>query len=413
MGRPHGHHRDSVLTTQAWQSPPNRAAIVFSLLFRQKRATLQVKEKPLFSRSTEVMKQVSAVITALDWLTPTVLGIRVAQANQQPLFPFQAGQYASINFPDHRYLNGFRPFSIASSPTRPQEIEFGVRTNGRFTGALKHLAVGDRATVQGPFGSFTLRGVQKRPVVMLAGGIGITPFIGMIRALTDTQAATPIILLYSARNRTETAYHVELQRLAKRNPKFRYQLHLTDAGQTVADKQIVSAKITGEEILKFADENFWNATFFLCGPAPFMQAMENTLLAMGIPDAHIRSESFSVKPGALFEPNSPWPKLVFATWGTIAAVTIGVIANQYKKQSNSTNQNVNTEDTHTPVTTNTATTNTNATITNTVSTPVTTPTNTGSTTNTSTNTTTVTPTTPVVTQPVVPQYNFRPRATMS
>lgn len=119
---------------------------------------------------------------------------------------FNAGQYMRFRIPGHEGVD--RTWSIASSPTEPQELEFqisnvagGVGTEGWL---FSTAAVGDQLELSGPYGRFVLRTWEDKPIVMLAAGTGLAPLASMVRhALTDGQYEGHITLYAGARTPDE------------------------------------------------------------------------------------------------------------------------------------------------------------------------------------------------------------------
>jgi len=110
-----------------------------------------------------------------------------------------------------------RAFSLSSSPSETGILAVICKiTDTPFKRALSHLVPGDSAHVYGPLGHFLLD--PSRPSVFLAGGIGITPFRGMLRFAVDTGLAQPLALFYSARVPEELVFREELDRLARSSP---------------------------------------------------------------------------------------------------------------------------------------------------------------------------------------------------
>lgn len=106
-----------------------------------------------------------------------------------------------------------RRFSLSSSPTETDAIAITSKMTGSpYKEKLKALEPGEFVEVRGPIGDFLLE--EDRPAVMIAGGIGITPFRGMIRYAADRRIRTRIALLYSARTPEEFAFRGELDGLA-------------------------------------------------------------------------------------------------------------------------------------------------------------------------------------------------------
>src|ERR1019366_4016478 len=112
-------------------------------------------------------------------------------------FGFQPGQYAAISFWHKGRQTPARCFSIVSSPTDQEFLRFSLRVNGHFTKAVEDIKPDDPIKVYGPFGGFIFNTVHDSDVIMLAGGIGITPFISMIRYISRLKTTNKVVLLYS------------------------------------------------------------------------------------------------------------------------------------------------------------------------------------------------------------------------
>ncbi len=111
-----------------------------------------------------------------------------------------------------------RSFSLSSSPSEPGHIAVTCKiTDTPFKQALSRLQPGDPAEVYGPLGSFLFDGT--RPSVYIAGGIGISPFRGMLRYAADTGNTSEKRLLYSARVPEELVFRAELDRMARASPQ--------------------------------------------------------------------------------------------------------------------------------------------------------------------------------------------------
>lgn len=128
------------------------------------------------------MQKLRCRIRDVPMITPTVIEVRLASIAGSKL-SYAAGQYATLSFPSVERLRSNRPFSFVSAPT-DNDVRFGIRIGGPFTRALSRLQPGDLAVVTGPFGRFTLDRATQAGIVLLVGGIGVTPFLSMVREAT-------------------------------------------------------------------------------------------------------------------------------------------------------------------------------------------------------------------------------------
>lgn len=196
-------------------------------------------------------------------------------------FAFVPGQHLQLRIETLKYPDPRGPeriFSIVSSPKNKEHLIVAFRHSG--SGFKQTLVEGTpelKVQIEGPFGYFTLPKDEAQPVVLLAGGIGITPCMSMIRYATETKRTTPITLLYANRDRASTAFIDELEELAVRNHSFKL---CNRFGQI--DESYVREKVA--DIAK--------PIWYIVGPPPMVNAMRDLLSRLGVDDAKIRVEEF-------------------------------------------------------------------------------------------------------------------------
>lgn len=200
-------------------------------------------------------------------------------------FAYRAGQYLTFRIPwEGREL--VRCYSLASSPDCESEHKVTVKRidGGRVSHWMNdHLAPGDEIDVLPPAGRFVLR-ENDRDMVMFAGGSGITPVISLIKTALLTTGRR-IFLVYANRDEGSIIFRDELADLAARHPERLEILHRLDAREGFLD----SAAVRG---LLEASPGRREAEFYLCGPGPFMEAVEAGLAESGIPRARVYKEVF-------------------------------------------------------------------------------------------------------------------------
>lgn len=271
------------------------------------------------------MRRIFAVVQRINFLTPTVLDLTVARENRKSFPDFLPGQYATISFPGHPILKSERSFSLVSPPTMRRTIRFGIRIEGRYTRALQEVRPADRVMVSMPYGKFTFMPQRDQSSLMIAGGIGVTPFLSMIRTATDIKLPNDITLVYSIRSLDDAAYVDEINALESANPHFQAVYAVTDQRVPVGSPRFVPGWITADLLSALLGGTVWGRSYFLCGPPSFMKAMTANLQSLGLPARDIRTERFGVGSTALIEQGTPIPKYVFAAWGAAAAIMLGAI----------------------------------------------------------------------------------------
>lgn len=221
-----------------------------------------------------------------------ILTLKPKSASDQ--IRYQAGQYATIGFwGENGRRSPMRSFSIVSSPYTTTELQFAIRISGEYTKALAKQDIGNEIFIRGPFGEFMIDSRYDRNIVMLAGGIGITPNLSIIRAAAETKLSTPITLLYSVKNGYNVPFYDELRELEIKNPKFKMLLFVTNQTAVPNGARILGGPITAERLNQLVAGRYGGITYFICGPKPFMEGIENILITNSVEVTSIISESFT------------------------------------------------------------------------------------------------------------------------
>lgn len=135
---------------------------------------------------------------------------------------FKAGQYAYWRFFSDAVGREEHAFTIISPPG-DDEIGFCVEASGYYRSALHRVRVGEKATVDGPYGNFTLPDEESIPVLLIAADIGISRFLAMLQDMVINHSLRPATLIWAVKSRKDLVYDSEFLKLAKRLPSFRYK----------------------------------------------------------------------------------------------------------------------------------------------------------------------------------------------
>jgi ferredoxin-NADP reductase/DMSO/TMAO reductase YedYZ heme-binding membrane subunit len=230
--------------------------------------------------------------------TPDVRTFRLVAPEGGPLpFSHVAGQYLNLALTiDGRRVN--RSYTIASSPTRNAYCEISVKraTDGYGSRHLHETwREGQRVKVSAPAGKFVFAGHEANRVVLIAGGIGITPMMSVVRSLTDRGWGGDIYLLFSVRLVQDVVFRDELAYLEARFPNLHVRICVSRDPDTAWDGP--RGQIMRETITTFVP-NLTHGPVLLCGPDAMMSAMRALLLSLGVPDAEVRQEEFFSPPAA-------------------------------------------------------------------------------------------------------------------
>jgi benzoate/toluate 1,2-dioxygenase reductase subunit len=186
-----------------------------------------------------------------------------------------------------------RSYSFSSAPGASR-VEFVVRNvpNGRMSAYLTDGAgEGDAISFLGPFGSFYLRPVE-RPVLFLAGGTGIAPFLSMLGSLDKSGFAQPVRIVYAVTNDFDLVGLDELERIAQANANFSYVTCVAAPESTHPRKGYATAHVEP------AWMNDGEVDVYLCGPPPMVDAVRGWLTETGVNPASFHYEKFSPNAGA-------------------------------------------------------------------------------------------------------------------
>jgi len=212
------------------------------------------------------------------------------------MFDFRPGQYVTVKIAGVDDPRGpQRPFTLSSSPSEADALWITTRMGGSpFKEALKELGAGGdcsgRVNLRGPLGKFTLD--RQRPAVMIAGGIGITPFRSMIRWVKDTQAEVPIVLLYSNETPAEIAFREELDDLAEAESWLEVVHTITDP-EAAEDWDGRTGRID-DKLIGEAAARLDHPVYYVCGPPGMGEGVHDAVVEdLGVREADLRPESFS------------------------------------------------------------------------------------------------------------------------
>jgi len=193
-----------------------------------------------------------------------------------------AGQFFRWRFLIRGLWWAANPYSLSAAP-RPELLRITVKTVGSHSAALRHLQPGTAVLAEGPYGGFTAARRTRRKVLLLAGGVGITP----IRALLESMPARPgdLTLLYRASEPRDLVLCEEIEHLAAQRG--------IRVGYLLGSRRPGTADPLSADQLHRLIPGLRSHDVFVCGPDGMSTATIATLRAAGVPRRHIHHESFS------------------------------------------------------------------------------------------------------------------------
>jgi len=210
-------------------------------------------------------------------------------------FTFKAGQAADLTLlnPLETDSGGnIRTFSIASPPFEEQ-LTFATRMRDTaFKRSLKVVPLGTEIQIAPPFGSFTLHKNANKPAVFLAGGIGITSFLSVIRQADHDRLPNKLYLFYSNRRPEDAPFLEILQGLEKTNPNFRLVATMTEMARSSREWNGETGLIDGEMVTRHV-RTLQGPIYYVAGPPPMVAAMREMLVGAGVDEDDVRTEEFA------------------------------------------------------------------------------------------------------------------------
>ncbi|MGH9475134.1 MAG: ferredoxin--NADP reductase [Terriglobales bacterium] len=210
-------------------------------------------------------------------------------------FDFRAGQTIDLKLPqlpDSTPGGNLRTFSLADDPSAAALLVATRMRGSAFKNEFAAMPLGGALDFEGPFGDFTLPNRDTRTIVLLAGGIGITPFRSMACDAAHRKLGHRIVMFYGNRRPEDAAFLGDLMALQSGNPRFTCVPVMSEMETSSRPWTGLHGLIDGKlmsEHLKQAHEPL----YFIAGPPGMVTALRVTLHGTGVDDDDIRTEEFS------------------------------------------------------------------------------------------------------------------------
>jgi propane monooxygenase reductase subunit len=212
------------------------------------------------------------------------LVLRLVESGDFKFFP---GQYVDIAVPGTGETRSFSMANTSARESRQLEFIIKIYPDGLFSHFLDtKLQVGDRLSLTGPFGVFTLRDAPDTDLIFVGGGAGMAPILCLLRSMAERGIARKAVYYYGARRRGDLCFEDELRALERALPSFRYVPALSEDewdGETGLITDVV-ARLAGD---------IRGAHAYVCGPPPMVEAAVPLLTRLGVPEKHIYWDKFT------------------------------------------------------------------------------------------------------------------------
>ncbi len=219
--------------------------------------------------------------------TDDVIALTLTSADGDALPGFRPGQFVGVKIDE-----AVRSYSlIGAAVDAPDAYRIGVRhiDNGHVSSAIaERLQIGDRIELQAPSGGFVLPLRNEFPVVLIAGGIGITPFMSYLESLTGSPDEPSVLLHYGCRDVASQPFAARIAELEQRLPNLTVVTHLSrpEAGDRFDHAVRFSSQRVTDDLIAA------RARFYICAPDAMIKEATGELLARGVPRFEIFSERF-------------------------------------------------------------------------------------------------------------------------
>jgi predicted ferric reductase len=203
---------------------------------------------------------------------------------------FRAGQFAWLALGQRPWDIDSHPFSFSSSAARADRLEFTIKALGDFTARIGEVPPGTAAYLDGPYGNFVLDN-EDEGAVLIAGGVGLTPVLSILRTMRDRGDRRPAWLVYGEASKETLLCRQELDTLAAEGRlNLVYVLERPGEGWT-GERGLITPAVLERAL---AGARGPRLRYFVCGPAPMMDAVESWLVRSGVSPGAIRSERFNI-----------------------------------------------------------------------------------------------------------------------
>lgn len=216
--------------------------------------------------------------------------ILAVEPDGHPGLRFLPGQFVWLKLGDSAYTLQEHPFSFSSSAETPGRLEFGVKELGDFTSAIGRVSPGTRAYLDGPHGSLSIDRYPAAGYVFIAGGIGVTPIVSMLRTMADRGDRRPALLVYADDAWDRMPFRDDIEGLRERMGLD--VVYVVEEGHEGWDGEV--GLVTPGLLARHLPDERIERDFFVCGPNRMIDAVEAALMARGVSSWRIHAERFNL-----------------------------------------------------------------------------------------------------------------------
>jgi predicted ferric reductase len=245
---------------------------------------LWIRTRPLRNRRKPLC------VSAIEPAGADAIRLQIVSDDRQ-LPAYLPGQFGFITLSSAHVSSEEHPFTIASSPTGPDALEFLVRTTGDWTAQLQNLQPRDGVLLDGPYGLFSHLLISgPTEIIMIAGGIGITPMLSMLRYMADSGDQRQLTVLWNNQTPDHIVSPDAFEKLAAQLKGLRI-LHVMTRAPDYNGEQ---GRLDRPKLKRLLSNCSRSAAVFVCGPDQMMKAVRTSLVSLGFQRHMIFMERFSL-----------------------------------------------------------------------------------------------------------------------
>jgi len=243
-------------------------------------------------RSGLPVQEAEAEVVANNAVTHDMRHLVLRLVDDSTEFKFFPGQYVDITVPGTDEVRSFSMANTSARESRQLEFIIKIYPDGLFSDYLdKQLKVGDRLTISGPYGVFTLRDAPDTDLIFVGGGAGMAPILCLLRSMAERGIDRKAVYYYGARRQSDLCFEDELRALEQALPNFRYVPALSEQTGPEDEWEGEIGLIT-DVVSRLAGE-LRRAHAYVCGPPPMVEAAVPLLTRLGVPEKHVYWDKFT------------------------------------------------------------------------------------------------------------------------
>jgi predicted ferric reductase len=229
-------------------------------------------------------------ISSVERLNRNVCRLTLTPGSGAPA-PHRPGQFVFLRLAGGPVGSQEHPFTLSSAPRSDGRLTLTIKASGDYTSAIMSAKVGQRATIDGPYGRFSYldRAEKGGTLVFIAGGVGVTPMLSMLRFLSETEPERDVTFLWANRTREDVFAADELDQLTAQMPNLR--VHHVLSREPDYDGEV--GRLDVEKLRRLAGDRT-GADVFLCGPTGMMDSVAAALRKVGFARGRIHAERFAL-----------------------------------------------------------------------------------------------------------------------